>query len=255
MNHSSDILFPPCLCALRALCGLSAGPHQPSTPHVVESCRSIELIKLRHSGHRRRHNRPRDSAAARPGLPQAAHRRAREGAGGRRSPDGTQQRRNPRRDLLLPRLPEGQLLLYRRLHAPGLLRRARDTLRYVRQGDRRHRRRGDTTPRRAAPAGNGQRRGRDLQMVGQRAAAGAGAARCRGPGHLLAQHGDYRLLGCLTSIRSRPGIGRWRPDDRDRGGLHQPAATAASSSTRPPARYPQPASSTAPDCTPTASRA
>ena len=31
-----------------------------------------------------------------------------------------------------------------------------------------------------------------------RAASGAGTARCRGPSHLLAQHGDYRLLGCLT---------------------------------------------------------
>ena len=73
-------------------------------------------------------------------------------AGGRAAPDRPQQRRHPRRHLLRPRLPKGQLLLHRRLPAAAVLRRARHRVRDVRQAHRGHRRRRGAAPWRSSSA-------------------------------------------------------------------------------------------------------
>ena len=100
--------------------------------------------RRRRRGDSRARGRPRGAAALRrPPRP-----RAREGGSGRRTPDGTQQRRRPLRDLLRPRLAESATVRAGKPSAVRLLRGARDRDGALRQGRRRDGRAGPGPARR-----------------------------------------------------------------------------------------------------------
>ena len=138
----------------------------------------------------------------RPGLSAVG---ARGGPGGGRRADRRQQRRDPRRHLLRARVAEGAAVRGGRARDVRVLRRARDSLRALRQGDRGPRRERAAGAGRAGAARTGERGARPAAPVGGGARArssrtAAGSRRC-----------TRRPRASSTSPRWR---GRWPPISR-----------------------------------------
>ena len=183
--------------------------------------------RLRHGGadgrrRRRRHPRRGDRARGRAPPPRHRGRRAGEGGPARRPPDRPQLRRRARRHLLPAGQPQGRALHPRPRAAAGLLRRARDPLRRVRQARRRRRRGRDGPLRRPRADRHRQRRARAEAARGRGDPRGR-AVRRRAGRAALAGHRDHRLRRRSPGPLADEVRGRRRRGAARRAGRRHPA--------------------------------